>query len=165
MNKKSMTEYHADVVIVGFGAAGGCAAIEAHAAGAEVVLLEKQPQNKHYSNSRMSGGGFHSPSPDGDFESIKAYAKAMFSGENLPHKLEGEQPEFSDALAHAWATYAPQNAAFMQKLDPQFKTFSSAGAAFADFPGADRAQYACLRSTYIGAEYEAGQIGGTKDLP
>lgn len=160
-----MTEYHADVVIIGFGAAGGCAAIEAHAASAEVVLLEKQPQNKHYSNSRMSGGGFHSPSPDGDFESIKAYAKAMFSGENLLHKLEGEQPEFSDALAHAWATYSPQNAAFMQMLDPLFKTFSSAGAAFADFPGADRAQYACLRSTYIGDEYEAGQIGGTKDLP
>ena len=40
-----------------------------------------------------------------------AYAQAMFSGENVPHKLEGEQPEFSDALAAAWATYAPQNAA------------------------------------------------------
>lgn len=160
---KSTIEYHADVVIIGFGAAGGCAAITAHDAGVETILLEKQPQAKHYSNSRMSGGGFHSPSTDGDFEAIKAYAKAMFSGENLPHKLEGEQPEFSDDLAHAWATYAPQNEAFMRGLDPQFKTFSSAGAAFADFPGADRAGYACLRSTYIGEEYEAGQIGSTKD--
>ena len=163
MKPNSTIEHHADVVIIGFGAAGGCAAIAAHDAGVKAVILEKQPQAKHYSNSRMSGGGFHSPSPDGDFESIKAYAKAMFSGENLPHKLEGEQPEFSDDLAHAWATYAPQNEAFMRGLDPQFKTFSSAGAAFPEFPGADRAGYACLRSTYIGTAYEAGQIGSTKD--
>ena len=163
MKPNSTIEHHADVVIIGFGAAGGCAAIAAHEAGVETIILEKQPQAKHYSNSRMSGGGFHSPSPDGDFESIKAYAKAMFSGENLPHKLEGEQPEFSDDLAHAWATYAPQNEAFMRGLDPQFKTFSSAGAAFPEFPGADRAGYACLRSTYVGTEYEAGQIGSTKD--
>lgn len=163
MKPKSTIEHHADVVIIGFGAAGGCAAIAAHDAGVKAIILEKQPEARHYSNSRMSGGGFHSPSPDGDFESLKAYAKAMFSGENLPHKLEGEQPEFSDALAEAWATYAPQNAAFMCGLDPQFKTFSSAGAAFPEFPGADRSGYACLRSTYIGAEYEAGQTGSTRD--
>ena len=160
MKPKSSKEFHADVVIIGFGAAGACAAITAHDAGVEAVLLEKQPENKHYSNSRMSGGGFHSPSPDGDFESIKAYAKAMFSGENLPYKLEGEQPEFSDDLAHAWATYAPQNEAFMQGFDPQFKTFRSMGAAFADFPGADKAQYACLRSTYVG-EYAIGENANT----
>jgi succinate dehydrogenase/fumarate reductase flavoprotein subunit len=163
MKPKSTIEHHADVVIIGFGAAGGCAAITAHEAGVEAILLEKQPEAKHYSNSRMSGGGFHSPSTDGDFESIKAYAKAMFSGENLPHKLEGEQPEFSDDLAHAWATYAPQNEAFMQGLDPQFKTFSSAGAAFPEFPGADRAGYACLRSTYMSSTYDASLAGITKD--
>ncbi len=162
MNPPSTTHYHADIVILGFGAAGGCAAIAAHEAGVDAVILEKQPENKHYSNSRMSGGGFHSPHPDGDFDSIKAYAKAMFSGENLPNKLEGEQPEFSDALAHAWATYAPQNDAFMRGLDPQFKTFRSLGAAFTDFPGADKAQYACLRSTYIG-EYVPGENGPTVD--
>jgi 3-oxosteroid 1-dehydrogenase len=163
MKTKSTIEHHTDIVIIGFGAAGGCAAITAHEAGVEAIILEKQPQAKHYSNSRMSGGGFHSPSTDGDFESIKAYAKAMFSGENLPHKLEGEQPEFSDDLAHAWATYAPQNEAFMRGLDPQFKTFSSAGAAFPEFPGADRAGYACLRSTYMSSTYDASLAGITKD--
>ena len=162
MKPKSTIEQYADIVVIGFGAAGACSAITAHDAGVEATILEKQPENKHYSNSRMSGGGFHSPSPDGDFESIKSYAKAMFSGENLPHKLEGEQPEFSDGLAHAWATYAPQNEAFMQGLDPQFKTFRSMGAAFADFPGADRAKYACLRSTY-GTEYDIGSNDNTKD--
>ena len=38
-------EYEADVIVVGFGAAGGCAAIEAHDSGAEVILLEKQPED------------------------------------------------------------------------------------------------------------------------
>ena len=151
------------MVIIGFGAAGGCASIAAHEAGAKVVLIEKQPENAHYSNSRMSGGGFHSPSPDGDFESIKAYAKAMFSGENLPQVMEGAQPEFSDALADAWARYAPQNEAFMRELDPQFKTFISLGAAFEDFPGADKAKYACIRSTYSGSSDEATQSARTKD--
>ena len=165
MKSKSIIEHHADVVIIGFGAAGGCAAVAAHDAGVQAIILEKQPEARHYSNSRMSGGGFHCPSAGGDFESIKAYAKAMFSGENLPHKMEGEQPEFSDALAHAWATFAPQNATFMQSLDPEFKTFSSAGAAFADFPGADRAGYACLRSTYRGSEYEAAETGNTRNAP
>lgn len=165
MTSKSIVEHHADVVIIGFGAAGACAAIEAHNAGAQVVLLEKQPEATHYSNSRMSGGGFHNPSPDGDFESIKAYAKAMFSGENLSHMMEGVQPEFSDALAHAWATWAPQNATFMRSLDPAFKTFTSLGAAFPEFPGADKAQYACLRSTYSDSEYEAAAAENTRDAP
>jgi 3-oxosteroid 1-dehydrogenase len=163
MKPISTIEYHVDVVIIGFGAAGGCASIAAHAAGVETIILEKQPEAKHYSNSRMSGGGFHCPSTDGDFEAIKAYAKAMFSGENLPHKLEGEQPEFSDDLAHAWATYAPQNKAFMCGLDPQFKTFSSAGVAFPEFPGAERSGYACLRSTYMDSAYDASLAGITKD--
>ena len=65
MPSNETAQYEADVVIVGFGAAGGCAAIEAHDAGARVVVLEKQPEATHYSNTRMSGGGFHSPDPAG----------------------------------------------------------------------------------------------------
>jgi 3-oxosteroid 1-dehydrogenase len=155
----------ADIVIIGFGAAGACAAIAAHDAGARVILLEKQAEAAHYSNTRMSGGGFHSPSTDGDFESIKSYAKAMFCGANLPHKLEGEQPEFSDELATMWAKYSPQNEAFMCGLDSQFKTFRSAGTAFPDFPGAAGAGYAVLRSTFSGSEYESGVSGTTMDAP
>src|SRR5918996_3933003 len=113
MQLKEVAEYEADVVIVGFGSAGGCAAIEARDSGAEVVILEKQPEDSHYSNTRMSGGGFHSPDPNGDFDALKAYAKAMFSGDNLPDKLEGDQSEFADELAEIWATYSPNNAEFM----------------------------------------------------
>ena len=160
MNSKVL-EHHTDIVIIGFGGAGACAAIAAHEKGASSIILEKQPEATHASNTRMSGGGFHSPAPDGDYESIKQYAKAMFSGENLPQLLEGAQPEFSDALADAWAQYSPHNEAFMQSLDPQFKTFMSLGAAFENFPGADKAKYACIRSTYSGEVFEMGDTGRT----
>ena len=156
-------EYEADVVIIGFGSAGGCAAIEACDLGVEVVILEKQPENSHYSNTRMSGGGFHSPDPAGDFESLKSYAKAMFSGDNLPHKLEGDQSEFADELAELWARYAPQNADFMRGLDPGFQAVVSANAAFPEFPGAARSGYAVVRSTYTGQYDEDALTGRTKE--
>jgi succinate dehydrogenase/fumarate reductase flavoprotein subunit len=162
-NTAHAVEYEADVVILGFGSAGGCAAIEAHDGGAEVVILEKQPEESHYSNTRMSGGGFHSPDPTGDFDSLKAYAKAMFSGDNLPHKLEGDQSEFADELAELWARYAPQNAPFMQGLDPAFQAVKSAGAAFTEFPGAEKSKYACLRSTYTGQYDEDAKTGRSKE--
>src|SRR3954464_3756453 len=163
MQLNEPVEYQADVVIIGFGSAGGCAAIEARDAGAEVVILEKQPEETHFSNTRMSGGGFHSPDPSGDFESLKAYAKAMFSGENLPFKLEGEQAEFSDELAHIWAELSPQNAAFMRSLDPAFQAVLSANAAFSEFPGAAKSGYAVVRSTYTGIYDEDAIKGRTAD--
>jgi succinate dehydrogenase/fumarate reductase flavoprotein subunit len=163
MASKTVTQHDADVVIIGFGAAGGCAATEAHDRGAEVVILEKQPEATHHSNTRMSGGGFHSPDPQGDFDALKEYAKAMFSGDNLPYKLEGDQSEFADELAELWARHAPQNVAFMQSLDPGFLAVVSAGVAFPEFPGAARSGYACVRSTYTGKYDEDALTGRTKE--
>jgi succinate dehydrogenase/fumarate reductase flavoprotein subunit len=163
MSAARSTHHEADVVVIGFGAAGGCAAIEAHDHGAEAVILEKQAEATHHSNTRMSGGGFHSPDPSGDFASLKDYAKAMFSGDNLPHKLEGDQSEFADELAELWARFAPQNVAFMQGLDSSFLAVVSANAAFPEFPGAARSGYACVRSTYTGKYDEDALTGRTKD--
>ena len=146
-------DQEADVVIVGFGGAGACAAIEAHDAGAKVLLLEKQPKATHYSNTRMAGGIFHCPDPTGDKAALKEYAKAMFSGENLPWKLEGEQPEYSDALAEAWAQYSPENIDFLKRMDPDYKTVAMSGfsgAAFPNFPGAKDSKYRVFGSTYTG---------------
>ena len=165
MSIQLKAEYFADVIIIGFGSAGGCAAIEAQASGGETIILEKQPEDSHYSNSRMSGGGFHSPRRDGNFEALKSYAKAMFSGENLPYKLEGEQPEFSDELAEAWAKYAPRNEPFMRGLDPQFQTVNIANAAFPEFPGAARSGYSVVQSTYAITQDEDVLYGGSKDAP
>ena len=48
---------HVDVVVIGFGIAGGCAALEAARAGARVLLLEKAAV--HGGTSSMSGGHFY----------------------------------------------------------------------------------------------------------
>ena len=64
--KNHKYDYITDVLVVGLGGAGGCAALEAHDAGAEVIIIEKQLESKHCSNTRMSAGGFHSPDPTGD---------------------------------------------------------------------------------------------------
>ena len=141
-------DYEADVIIIGFGGAGGCAAIEACNANASVILLEKQPEDTHYSNTRMSGGGYHSPEPTGDREALKSYAKAMFSGDNLPYKFEGEQADLSDELAAMWADYAPYNADFMRSLDPDYIAIPSGKAAYPDFPGASESEYRVYNSNY-----------------
>lgn len=156
-----MSDLAADVVVVGLGVAGGCAAIAAHDAGADVLVIEKQPAESHYSNTRMSGGGYHSPSRDGDVRALKDYALAMFSGDNLPLKLEGEQPEFAEELAELWARHAPDNEPFMRSLDPLYKTVRIAGAAYADFPGAAASGYAVVKSTYTGTQDERRQFSPT----
>ena len=86
-----------DVVVVGFGGAGACAAIAAADAGANVILLEKNAESSHLSNTLMSGGIFHSPDKDGDRESLKEYLRGMFSGDNLTTKNEGEQSQIGRA--------------------------------------------------------------------
>lgn len=49
-----MSDHEADVVIVGYGGAGACAALEAAAAGAKVLILEKNPEGG--GNTKYSGG-------------------------------------------------------------------------------------------------------------
>ncbi|PRZ42298.1 succinate dehydrogenase/fumarate reductase flavoprotein subunit [Antricoccus suffuscus] len=157
--------YSADVIIVGLGAAGSCAAIAAHDAGASVIVIEKQPHDAHLPNTRRSQGGFHSPDPDGDREALMEYATAMFSGRNLPNQLEGEQEEFVDELARIWADNAPQNAEFMRGLDSSFQTPIRVGAAFPDFPGAAESKYGVAVSTYTGQADETALRGRTSDTP
>lgn len=144
-------DLEADVVVLGFGGAGATTAIVAAQNGASVVVLEKNPEDAHISNTRMSGGIFHCPFKDGDPKALKAYAKAMFSGENIPWKEEGEIPEYSDGLAQLWANLSPSNLEFMQSLDPEFIGGSQPGfdkASFPDFPGAKDSRYNAYRATY-----------------
>ena len=142
----------ADVVVLGFGGAGACAAIEAADAGAKVLILEKQPTDNLINNTRMSGGIFHCPDPTGDRKALKEYAKAMFSGDNLPWLLEGEQPpDIAEGLAEEWAEYSPQNVDFLKKLDPSFNAVffpRFTGAAFPNFPGAKDSKYRVFGSSF-----------------
>ncbi len=140
-----------DVVVLGFGGAGATTAIVAAQNGAKVVVLEKNPEDAHISNTRMSGGIFHCPFKDGDPKALKDYAQAMFSGENIPWKEEGEIPEYSEGLAQIWADLSPTNLDFMQSLDPEFIGGSQPGfdkASFPNFPGAKECRYNAYRATY-----------------
>lgn len=144
-------DLEADVVVLGFGGAGATTAIVAAQNGAKVVVLEKNPEDAHISNTRMSGGIFHCPFKDGDPKALKEYAKAMFSGENIPWKEEGEIPEYSDGLAQLWADLSPTNLDFLQSLDPEFIGGSQPGfdkASFPNFPGAKESRYNAYRATY-----------------
>ena len=154
----------AEVVVVGYGGAGGCAAIAAADAGAKVLVLEKNPENNQLSNTIMSGGIFHSPYKDGDKAALKQYLMAMFSGEDLPSKTEGEQsPLFVEGIVEKFAEYEPQNVEFMQSLDPDFKVIERGGAAFPAFPGAEASKYMTYNSTYT--KSATGPDYPTLDLP
>ena len=66
-NKSQPWDVETDVAVVGYGAAGAAAAIEARTHGAEVLVLEKMPQGG--GNTASSGGGFIIPSEaEGAFE-------------------------------------------------------------------------------------------------
>ncbi len=67
-------DYTADVVVIGYGAAGGNAAIAAHDAGAKVLVLEKMPMAG--GNSAVCLGGM--VIPDTVSEAIDYYRKLSF---------------------------------------------------------------------------------------
>ena len=52
-------DYEADVVVVGYGGAGACAAITSYDAGSNVLMLEKAPVNG--GNTRVAVGGMAIP--------------------------------------------------------------------------------------------------------
>lgn len=162
-------DMQADIIIVGYGGAGASAAIEAADNGASVLMLEKQQEKTHYPNTRMSGGIFHSAKEGYNREALKQYALAMFSGQNLPYKLDPEEnPQVAEGLADAWAAYLPNMLTWMKSIDPQFNptmsnnVSSTSGAAFKDFPGAAESGYAVHTSSFSGY---VRSLTGTKDKP
>ena len=137
-------DYEADVVVVGLGGAGASAAIEAHDQGSKVLVLEKLPEATHFPNSRMCGGVFHNPDPTGDKDALVEYLKACMSGENIPWKLEGEQPHVSQPLAEAVAEYMLQDAAWLLEIDPDLAAAGmepGGDSSFPMFPGFAEAKY------------------------
>ena len=91
-------DYECDVVVVGFGGSGAVAAVSAHDAGAEVIILEKQAQDAdgvvHQTNStRLS----HSCMMDfEDAKGAEAYLKAACRG-NTPDDVIAE---FAKYMVH-----------------------------------------------------------------
>jgi len=115
----------ADVVVVGFGAAGATAAITAHDKGARVLILEKQPPDHHLSTSAMSGGAFLCPS---DIPSAIQYM-------DLLSRIDEELCWTDREILRVWAEYTSQNKQWVDRLGGKVELRTKGGEH--DLPGSD----------------------------
>jgi succinate dehydrogenase/fumarate reductase flavoprotein subunit len=128
-------DLEADVVILGLGGAGASAAIAAYDAGTkDILILEKQPADHHFSNSRMSGGVWHNPDPSGDRASRIRYLRNMMSGELIPWKFEGEMADRSEKMATMFADEMMKTGAWLQSIDPDLDPEGWKPRGIASFP-------------------------------
>ena len=114
----------ADVVVVGFGAAGFAAAVTAHDLGAEVLILEKAPEGEEGGNTRVAGQGYLNTSSP---QKAAAYLKALCGRYTVP-----------DAMVATWAEEMCRNNDWLRSLggDPQEHQHQPVGIEFPDLPGA-----------------------------
>lgn len=91
----------ADVVVLGFGAAGCAAAIEAHDAGARVVILEKLARNQAGGNTRVSGGAWFN---NRDPQRAAVYLNNLCAGYPLPEEV-----------VRTWAAETYRNTEWMEQ--------------------------------------------------
>jgi len=102
------TNWHldADVIVIGYGAAGAVSAITAHDGGAQVVILEKQEAQIPITNSFMSGGMFSSPR---DVQEARRYMEALYK---VGEDLYWTEPD----IIHVWARYAVENKEWFESM-------------------------------------------------
>ena len=129
-------DYEADVVVVGFGAAGVATSVTAHELGAKVVILEKAPEGQEGGNTRVAGQGYLNTS---SVDKAIAYLTALCGPYTVP-----------DAMVRVWAEEMCQNNAWLQSLggDPQEHQHPPVGIEFPDLPGAD-----CVHKFHDGPTY------------
>ncbi|HWB47517.1 MAG TPA: FAD-binding protein [Stellaceae bacterium] len=126
----------ADVVVVGFGAAGVAAAVSAHDRGAKVVILEKAPEGEHGGNTRVAGQGYLNTSDAAD---AAAYLTALCGPYTVP-----------PAMVSVWAEEMCRNNDWLAGLggDPQEHQHPPVGIEFPDLPGAS-----CTHKFHDGPTY------------
>ncbi len=129
-------DVEADVVVVGFGAAGMAAAVAAHELGAKVVLLEKAPEGQEGGNTRVAGQGYLNTSSP---EKAAAYLRALCGHFTVP-----------EPMVQVWAEEMCRNNDWLASLggDPQEHQHQPVGIEFPDLPGAD-----CVHKFHDGPTY------------
>jgi succinate dehydrogenase/fumarate reductase flavoprotein subunit len=121
----------ADVVVVGFGAAGVATAVTAHGQGAEVVILEKAPEGQEGGNTRVAGQGYLNTS---SAEQAATYLTALRGPYTVP-----------ETTVKTWAEEMCRNNDWLASLggDPQERQHPPVGIEFPICP----ARSACTNST------------------
>jgi len=111
----------ADVVVVGYGGAGAVTAITAHDRGSKVLILEKQAEGAHTSNTQMCLGVFLSPD---NVQDTMAYMEvASRVNVDMP-----ESKDIDDETIRAWAEYSVRNKDWMTSMGAkEFITFVPRG--------------------------------------
>jgi succinate dehydrogenase/fumarate reductase flavoprotein subunit len=129
-------DIEADVVVVGFGAAGVAASVTAHDLGAKVVILEKAPEGQEGGNTRVAGQGYLNTSSAGE---AAAYLTALCGPYTVP-----------EAMVQVWAEEMCQNNAWLESLggDPQEHQHPPVGIEFPDLPGSG-----CVHKFHDGPTY------------
>ena len=129
-------DLEADVVVVGFGAAGVAAAVTAHDLGAKVVILEKAPEGEEGGNTRVAGQGYLNTS---SVEHAVAYLTALCGPYTVPA-----------TMVRVWAEEMGRNNAWLESLgaDPQEHQHPPVGIEFPDLPGSD-----CVHKFHDGPTY------------
>ena len=129
-------DVEADVVVVGFGAAGVAAAVTAHDLGAQVVILEKAPEGQEGGNTRVAGQGYLNTSSAVD---AAAYLTALCGPYTVP-----------EPMVRVWAQEMCRNNAWLESVggDPQEHQHPPVGIEFPDLPGSD-----CVHKFHDGPTY------------
>ena len=129
-------DVEADIVVVGFGAAGVAAAVTAYDLGARVVILEKAPEGEHGGNTKVAGQGYLNTS---SAEEAAAYLTALCGPFAVP-------PE----MVTAWAEEMGRNNDWLASVggDPQEHQHPPVGIEFPDLPGAG-----CVHKFHDGPTY------------
>ena len=112
----------ADIVVVGFGGAGAATAIAAADHGASVIVLEKQPEDRHTPSTYMSGGIVMGVN---DVERAAAYMDRC-SGGMIPF-----------AVSQAWATMGADLVGWLDRIGADLALVKVGEGENTQFEGAD----------------------------
>ena len=125
MENRTSWHHAAEVVVVGFGAAGAVAAITAHDHGAHVLILEKQLEETHLSTSSMSGGAFICPA---DVPAAIQYMEHL-------SKVDEELWWTDREILRVWAEVASQNRQWIETFGAKVELRARGGEH--NVPGSD----------------------------
>jgi succinate dehydrogenase/fumarate reductase flavoprotein subunit len=115
----------ADVIVLGYGAAGAVAAITAHDGGARVLVLEKQGLDNFMTASYMSGGGIVCPN---DVKGAMLYMESLYK---VNDDLHWTDPD----ICRVWAQYTSENVRWIEGMGGKLKFYRHSGEH--NLPGVD----------------------------